>query len=358
MTFLTTQLMELYFETDCEELFPIILKRLAREKQRAIEAPLVPTTRFSLDNCSEAQFKAIFRFERHDISRLAATLRIPAVVIAPNRSRATGIEALCIMLRKLAYPCRWVDLERLFGRREAELSSIYNWMIRDIYERFKATIAFDEDRLTPERMAAYAQAIQGKGAPLDRCWGFIDGTVRPICRPTRMQRHVFNGHKRVHALKYQSVVCPDGIIVHMSKPLEGKRHDSRLLRESGLLEILTRCANDAHGQPFYLYGDPAYPLSIYLLAPYRGSRLTPEQAEFNKRMSSVRESVEWGFQRILALWAGVDFKKNQKLYLQLVGTTYLVAALLTNCHSCLYGSEISEFFDMASPSLEAYLRYQ
>ena len=128
--------------------------------------------------------------------------------------------------------------------------------------------------------------------------------------------------------------------------------------ESGLLEILPRCAKDAHGQSFYLYGDPAYPPSMYLLAPHRGSRQTPEEAEFNKRMSSVRESVEWGFQKILALWAGLDFKKNQKLYLQLVGPAYLVATLLTNCHSCLYGSEISQFFDMIPPSLEAYLHHQ
>jgi nuclease HARBI1 len=280
------------------------------------------------------------------------------VVITPNRYRAMGTEALCIMLRRLAYPCRWADLEVLFGRSQAELSSLYNCMIKDIYGRFEKVIMFDEQRLTPERMAIYAQVIKRKGAPLDRCWGFIDGTVRSTCRPIRAQRSVFNGHKRVHALKYQSVVCPDGIVAHMSKPLKGRRHDDRLLRESKLVEILTRCANDAHGQSFYLYGDPAYPLSQYLLTPYRGSRLTAEQTEFNRRMSSVRETVEWGFQRILSLWAFLDFKKNQKLYLQLVGTAYLVAALLTNCHACLYNSEIAQFFGMMPPSLETYLQYQ
>ena len=50
------------------------------------------------------------------------------------------------------------------------------------------------------------------GAPLENCFGFIDGTVRPICRPGQNQRVVYNGHKRVHALKFQSVALPNCII--------------------------------------------------------------------------------------------------------------------------------------------------
>jgi hypothetical protein len=43
--------------------------------------------------------------------------------------------------------------------------------------------------------------------------------VRPICRPGKYQRQVYNGHKRVHALKYQSVVAANGLIVHMHGPV-------------------------------------------------------------------------------------------------------------------------------------------
>ena len=61
-------------------------------------------------------------------------------------------------------------------------------------------------------------AISQKGSALDNCFGFIDGTVRPICRPGEKQRIVYNGHKRVHALKYQSVVVPSGMIAVMHGP--------------------------------------------------------------------------------------------------------------------------------------------
>ena len=48
-------------------------------------------------------------------------------------------------------------------------------------------------------------AVYAKGAALKNCLGFADGTVRPIARPDESQKVVYNGHKRVHALKFQCV---------------------------------------------------------------------------------------------------------------------------------------------------------
>ena len=39
--------------------------------------------------------------------------------------------------------------------------------------------------------------------------------MRPICRPGENQQVVYNGHKRVHALKYQSVALPNSMIANM-----------------------------------------------------------------------------------------------------------------------------------------------
>ena len=54
---------------------------------------------------------------------------------------------------------------------------------------------------------------------MDNCIGFIDGTVRPICRPGEFQRVVYIGHKRVHALKFQSFTLPNGMIANMYGPI-------------------------------------------------------------------------------------------------------------------------------------------
>ena len=95
---------------------------------------------------------------------------------------------------------------------------------------------------------------------MQNCWGFIDGTVRPISRPGRNQRVVYNEHKRVHAIKFQSVATPDGLVGLLHGPYEGKRHDSGILRESGLIQELEHHSVSPDGQVMCIYGDPAYPL--------------------------------------------------------------------------------------------------
>ena len=77
--------------------------------------------------------------------------------------------------------------------------------------------------LNPRSLQIYADAIHGNGGTLPpNCFGFIEGTVRPICRPKKLQRTVYNGHKRVHALKFQWVTLPNGLTAHLYGPL-GKK---------------------------------------------------------------------------------------------------------------------------------------
>lgn len=156
-----------------------------------------------------------------------------------------------------------------------------------------------ESAISPAcRIALLCQIYIRQGAPLDNCFGFIDGTVRPICRPNINQRVMYNGHKRVHGIKFQSVVVPNGLIANLSGPYEGKKHDRMMLNESGLLGDLELNANYM-GQPLCLYGDPAYPLRRHLQAPYRNRHLTPAQQDFNTAICEVRESVEWLFGQIV-----------------------------------------------------------
>ena len=64
--------------------------------------------------------------------------------------------------------------------------------------------------------------------------------MRGICRPDTNQRVVYNGHKRVHGLKFQSVALLSGLIGNLYKPVEGRRHDAQMLEDSGLLNDLSR----------------------------------------------------------------------------------------------------------------------
>lgn len=264
--------------------------------------------------------------------------------------------ALGVTLWRLACPTTLLRDRLFWGIAEAKICEIFNLTISAIYDRWGPLVDQLQHEAILPKIDIFCQAIQGKGAPLDRCWGFIDGTIRAIARPWRQQRLWYNGWKRKHALKYQAVDTPDGIIRQLWGPMLGRRHDVALLGESNLTQYMQEWFNDALGNPYYIYGDPAYQISPWLMTPFKG-QLTDEQKEFNTDMSSCRVTVEWGFGKIVALWPYVDYAKKQQVALSAcgLGKQYAVAGVLTNCHSCLYGNSTSKFFGVRPPTLRSYL---
>ena len=96
-------------------------------------------------------------------------------------------------------------------------------------------------------------------------------------------------------MKFQSVAIPNGLIANLYSPVEGRRHDAGMLKESGLLNMLQREARTLRGEPLCLYGDPAYPLRPQLMGPFHDADMlvvTPEMRALNTAMSEVRVSVE------------------------------------------------------------------
>ncbi len=187
--------------------------------------------------------------------------------------------------------------------------------------------------------------------------GFIDGTARPICRPTRDQNLQYSGYKKTHVLKYQSIVMPNGIIVRLDGPFNGRRHDSAILHLSHLLRECRQRLVVSQEKWYCFYGDPGYANQKFIKVGYkqRQANLSEKQKQFNKEMSALRVHVEYGFGKIIKLFAFLDFKKNQKLLLQPVKLQYMVAAILSNCHTCLNGSQISDYFSCYPPTLEEYI---
>ena len=74
-------------------------------------------------------------------------------------------------------------------------------VLDDVYSRFSHLLT-DFDLVWLDKQQ-FAEAIQACGAPLNTCIGFVDGTTRAIARPSVNQRAMFNGHKRIHCLKFQ-----------------------------------------------------------------------------------------------------------------------------------------------------------
>ena len=98
--------------------------------------------------------------------------------------------------------------------------------------------------------------------------------MRAISCPGIHQRVLYNGHKRYHALNFQSVVTPNGLITNLYGPADSKSHNSGMLMDSGLLNQLQQYSFGQNQRLLRIYGDPAYLLTVHLQAGFKGAGLS------------------------------------------------------------------------------------
>lgn len=147
------------------------------------------------------------------------------------------VEALCLLLAQMRDSGDAYRMTMLYNRCQSSISEIFNELVIYVDRTWSPLLTFNTNGvLAPECLAEYAEAVHEYGAPLTGIWGFIDCTIRHICRPSHFQRAAYNGYKKYHALKYQAVLLPNGIIGHLYGPVEGRRNDNALLADSGLLD--------------------------------------------------------------------------------------------------------------------------
>lgn len=344
----------------------------------SIERPLIPAVRFNFDTYPDANAIEDFRFTCSQLRELSGVMQIPNVFITGAGDRLMGEEALAMLCYRLSYPGKLAKIRKQFGRSDASCSRI----ITDLYcwldNEWKGTLYFN-DHIFVERRADYIQAVTSKTrGVVDRVSMFIDGTKGFICRPGKrrhrframqttldnipvgdrenLQKVCYSGHKRRHCLNYQGVCTPDGICVSFFGPMEGRLHDSTMLRDSMLFPYLEN-HSVIQQQDVLIYGDPAYGTDAMLCSPFQDAHAGSVEKRFNELMSQNRVSIEWMFGILKRKWAFIDWNKKHKILLTPVARMVRVAMLLTNAATCMSGgNQISDYFNCAPPTLEQYFR--
>jgi len=79
-------------------------------------------------NTNKSAMKA-FRFDLAGVVELYTKFRLPKVVITKQGYRATGLDALSLVLRCLVCPMCLIDMVSVLQRSEAAISSIFLHMI-------------------------------------------------------------------------------------------------------------------------------------------------------------------------------------------------------------------------------------
>ncbi|KAJ3978446.1 hypothetical protein F5890DRAFT_1422592, partial [Lentinula detonsa] len=148
-----------------------------------------------------------FRFSAPEIFLLVKALDIPDPFRTQGRYCFTAVEALSLLLVRYRSGCDQFELQTKYDRCQSSLSEVLNELIEYLDERWKHLLDCDRDGVFhPDQLATYADAISARGAPLSNCIGFLDCTIRKICRPSFYQEVCYNGYKKIHALKYQAII--------------------------------------------------------------------------------------------------------------------------------------------------------
>lgn len=311
---------------------------------------------FNLNYLSDQECLVDFRFKKTEVGRIANMIGWTGKT-ERNGYRCDMISASCIMFQRLSNASRWSDLEKRFGLFSSQMCEIFYEMIERFVQSFGYALHLN-GQLLRRRAEMYAESIRNAGAPLHRCVGFIDCTKVRMQRPGghgSLQRSVYSGHKRMHCLIYQTLTTPDGLMFALYGPEEGRRHDITLYRHSEWEAILSECLH-INGQYYYIFGDSAYMLRPWMQRLYSHGIRTPEQAEFNGKMSTVRVAVEHNYKDLKQYWTSQDFARNLKVRLTPIAMLYKASALLLNFHVCLYGGgQVGCQFDVKPPTLLEYL---
>ena len=86
-----------------------------------LEFPYWKYPSFNLENISDAECTAEFRFLKSDVYKLAEVLQIHPLIKCYNRSVFDGLECFCVFLKRFINPCRYGEMVPRFGRPVPEL---------------------------------------------------------------------------------------------------------------------------------------------------------------------------------------------------------------------------------------------
>ena len=94
-----------------------------------------------------------------------------------NGNVASGYEGLLLLLRRFDYIYFLSDLIGRFGCSVPDQSLILAKVMDHVQETRHLLQHLERPKLQPMQLEDLAGAVHAKGAALDNCWRFVDGTV-------------------------------------------------------------------------------------------------------------------------------------------------------------------------------------
>ena len=320
-------------------------------------------------------FSEYFRFQSGDqLRQLLIGFQFPVGIVKIKGYKFTSEEIMLISLIRLSWPHRWSDVRKSFpDRSRNELQLAFYWFLDFMINNWGYLITNNREYWLPF-LEESAEAIRNKLATLPNEGNrlffdaagtitgfaialFIDNTIFAMCRPgggpmtdgeqaqrisKLMQQAFWTGWKKLHGLKWQTVLLANGMDFEVWGPASVRRNDNFTLHRSGIENKLAELQRD-NPLKFRVHGDSAYTVTDYLVS---GG---------GKGMAAVRETIEWSYKDLKTTWKYCDYKHALKIRNQPLGKIFFVCMLLRNAHVTLNGNQTCDYFICHPPSLEHWL---
>ena len=316
--------------------------------------------------------------DRAQLREALASLRAPISLRLPGRN--TGLVdtefAFLLYLYKLCTAAKLTIMSTVFGEDYSVISRALAAFGSWLYEAHSHRLT-DSLHFWAQYVSTFNGKIVARGLPIgyNRVWAFVDATLVCTARPSDVAVTVFPPQAPAviwdvdaqyefyckyamrHGLKWQAVVAPCGLIMDLTGCAFGGHHDSRLLTDSKIFQRLLEMHWSDLGirsmaNYFQVMGDSAYPTGPFTV------RVPGGRSQEAARCSAVRVAVEHAFAKIYQKCRSMEWSSNLRLFSgQRIIDMFYNAALLCNMHTCIDGSQISNYFNCACPSLQEYMSF-
>ena len=325
-----------------------------------------------------------FRFRNADqLHRVFIGYQFPAQFTSTYRHSFQGEEVFLAGLYRLHHVNVFGDIgwQHLFGWDQPRASRAFALFIDFMYRNWFYLVN-DNLQFWKPYLPHMAEAIRNKLASLGDLhhsayanngfcvFGFIDNTNLRVCRPgggptadgpnaprnsPLLQRSAYNGWKKFHGYKFQTIHLPNGMTFHVWGACSLRHNDLYTYYESNINELIAELQADQTLQ-YSIYGDSAYAILSESHLAYRYTEATTAAQQLtNNCMSSCRESIEWSYGDCMTHWKMLDFPHGLKVRQMDVESMFVCAVLLNNTHITLNGSNTVEYFDCAPPSFDQWV---
>ena len=326
-----------------------------------------------------------FRFQSFDaMRRILICFNFPLGPITLKKNyKSRSEEIILISLSRLSFPLRWSDLyERFPGRKSWFLREAFYWFINFMISNWAYLLLNNLEWWKP-KIAESCESIRLKLQSINhinwrqyhdppftvninnqfvhqgfRVAFFIDDTMMAFSRPggnidegpaaprvpNEIQEAWYNGWKKLHGMKWQTVMLANGMDFNIYGPLSVRRNDLTALDKSDI-EAKIRALFNVEELWYIIFGDSAFMVS---------DMMATSESYPGRGMASVREAIEWSYKDVKQLWKYCDYKHILQLRKQPVAKIFFICLLLRNVYVTLHGSQVSDYFTMMPPTLEEW----